>query len=114
MKPIEQRLCEMLDERTESLDGRSLSRLRQARAQAVAAADASWVTRFPFLLAPAAGLGILGLIGLMYLRFPGNGIQDPPLPVTGDLDVATLEVEVDLVEDLEFYQWLEQHSTPRT
>lgn len=103
-----------LDEHSESLDGATLSRLRQARAAALDQVDG--VSRPRRLLAdhrflPAAGLaGLLAaVIGLsVWLQRPApfdplDTIADTPdLPV----DIAVADVDVELLEEIDFYDWL--------
>ncbi|MEO0974141.1 MAG: hypothetical protein AAFX85_13700 [Pseudomonadota bacterium] len=113
----------VLDEQASSLDGYTRSRLRQARAKALAARterQAGWqglLLRSP-LGSGAVAVALVALVALMPVVFRGPGV----LPSTPGLETptaATLAGEladefeivlagdsIEMLEDLEFYEWL--------
>jgi hypothetical protein len=107
---LQRRLTEALDERARDLDGATLSRLRQARAQAMAEAS-----HRPRWLQPAwlsaAGLATLVMLAVLLLpRLPsGDGLDT--LDLSGEaLEIATLGVDLEVIEDLDFYEWLSEQN----
>ena len=104
---LQNQLKQALDERARDLDGATLSRLRQARATAMAQ-HASRRSRWlqPAWLG-AAGLAAVALVAvLMFPRLPSPGGLDG-LDSTGEaLEIATLDVDLEVIEDLDFYEWL--------
>ncbi len=111
--PLQQELIEALDRRAQDLDGATLSRLRRVRAEAVQQASTRR-SRLPggWRLA-GAGLA-LGL--LVAALLPGLHQATPAQPIPGDelLEVATLDVDLEVVEDLEFYEWLSEQGLGET
>lgn len=103
--PLQQKLVEALDRRAQDLDGATLSRLRRARAEALQLASTrrSWLPGGWRLAGAGLALGLL-VVALL----PGLRQAAPPQPTSGDelLEIATLDVELEVVEDLEFYEWL--------
>jgi hypothetical protein len=115
MKPLEQQIHAILDRRTAGLDGYSLSRLHRARAHAIAAAQGHG-GRVHTWLAPALGLGMAVAAVLLWWQ-PGYE-QAPPRPAAMQqidattLELALMDVDVELVEDLDFYLWLSERNPP--
>ncbi|GMU44047.1 MAG: hypothetical protein IT479_00920 [Xanthomonadales bacterium] len=99
-----------LDEDELHCDATVLSRLNRARQQALDAAlrpHRAW--RLPMALAGATAALLLSLA--LTLRMP----QAPaPLPVAEsgaeDFELLAAGAELELIENLEFYAWLEQQS----
>ena len=96
-----------LDDSAEAIDGATLSRLRQARAQALAAGSVRQrSSRRVWTWVPAGGaaltsIGILSAI--LYLHTGGtpqkNGAGE-------ELELALSGDSPDLYQELDFYQWL--------
>jgi len=106
---FERRTQELLDESTERLDGRVRSRLTQARSAAVEEArkprlGVAWRTWIPAgALAGAAALAVFLWSGAPHS--PGT----PVLAVHSsldDLDILVTNESFELLEDLEFYEWV--------
>ncbi len=102
-----ERLRHALDRSVEGLDAATLSRLNRARQAALAAASTRrrgwrWSLRVGGLaLAASAALALVLAPGLL-------SPPTPPLPATSS-DFALLgeEIEPALLEELEFYAWLD-------
>ncbi len=110
MDPLEKRTREILDESAGRLDGRTLSRLTQARHRALAQlekpARGGWRTFVP--LGAGAAAAMLAIV-LWVARLPE---QSPAVASTGsaleDIDLLADAEAPDFVsdtEDLEFYEW---------
>lgn len=106
---FERRARELLDESSERLDGRVRSRLTQARSAAVEEArkprlGVAWRTWIPAgALAGAAALAVFLWSGAPHS--PGT----PVLAVHSsldDLDIMVTNESFELLEDLEFYEWV--------
>lgn len=107
--PIETRLRQALDERAESLDAATRSRLRRAREEALASARPGRPFPAPApLLAGGLALALL-LVGVLAWR----AWQAPPAPpAMEDLELLASGEELELYRDLDFYLWLEQEMEP--
>lgn len=115
-----QRIRERLDADVDSLDAAALAHLEQARRHAVAAAGRPgrprlWTARpggrapsdwlvpagaFASVVAAAVALSIL-------VEDPGNGLARE----VEDLEMLTAGEEIELYENLEFYQWLQDRES---
>lgn len=108
--PFEKRAREVLDESTAKLDGRTLSRLNQARQAALAQrgkpARARWLSWMPAGAAAAAAV-------LAIMIWTGPGIETGKQ--LGSANGGTAFEDIDLLadapefvgddEDVEFYEW---------
>jgi hypothetical protein len=102
------RLRSALDASAQGLDAATLSRLNRARQ---AALDAARPTRSRWALPMRWGLALAASTALAVLLLPA--LQAPPLAVpTSSEEFAVIATEVDpaLLEDLEFYAWLDSQT----
>ncbi|MBL3528755.1 MAG: DUF3619 family protein [gamma proteobacterium endosymbiont of Lamellibrachia anaximandri] len=114
-----------LDEQMETLDGDTLSRLRQIRATAVQEAQLHRRTLWSRGLAfagvdggvngmswvPAGGLAMVAMllvVAMLFMQRSGDGISPDLLPV---MEIIAAEDEIELYENLDFYRWLEAGAT---
>ena len=109
-------LKQQLDQQGEGLDGETLSRLRQARARAVAAGDRKGF-RLPGLKTLGGGAVAFASVSVLavavWLAVPT--ISTPRVPVLAeaqataldDLELLAATEELEFYEDIEFYYWLE-------
>jgi hypothetical protein len=105
--PFENRTREILEESTAKLDGRTLSRLTQARhaAQESRSPRARWLN-----FAPAGAAAAVAMLAVVL--WSGNGASDPVVLAQGtqadDMELlADGEAPdfTDVAEDLEFFEW---------
>ena len=123
MNELEQQIKQALDEKLHDLDASSLSRLRRAREKALDQPLPWWRTvraRMPVLAGPSgvlympsnAWLGLAAGVMLLSVLLLGRGwfsaSLDPMHPSSDMLEIMTLDVDLELIENIEFYDWLEQ------
>jgi hypothetical protein len=103
--PLEQRAQELLQASADGLDGRIRSRLTQARSAAVEEACKS---RSPFLWRTVVPAGALaGAAALAFVLWSGAPAPAPAsLHSLDDLDLIVTSESFELLEDLEFYEWV--------
>ncbi len=111
---IEDRVRRALDERAAGLDAATLSRLRQAREQALARGGRrSWWQRWPagggLRWASALAAGLLLVVGLVVWQQAGRQGLDGAVD---DLEVLASSDDLKLYQDLDFYLWLEREGLP--
>lgn len=95
----------MLDDGNARLDARVRSRLTQARYAALAQADARpnlWLRQW----APAAGIAAAAV--LTVLAWPtARQEQQPPDEALNDLEIVLAGENLDMLENLDFYEWVD-------
>lgn len=82
-------------------------KLAEIRRQALARATAR--SRYAYVL-PAAVLASACLVLALVLYFPRP--QPKPIEMIDDLDLITNSQNLDLIENLDFYEWLEDYDLP--
>jgi hypothetical protein len=107
--PMQEQILAALDERAASLDAATLARLAAARRAAVARRRSAWGLggrRWQTVggLALAASL-VFGLS--LWLHGP---LQGPASPSPAELELLAEDEDLELLDRLEFYRWLEQES----
>ena len=92
------------DETVEQLDGATLSRLNRARHAALA--EMRQPTRQWSRWVPATGVAAAALVAVIVMQNPAG--FDEPLPAAvADLEILLGEDSLEMLEDLEFYSWLD-------
>ena len=97
------RVKAMLDEGNAHLDARVRSRLTQARHAALAQADSRpnlWLRQW----APAAGIAAAAVLAVLVWPTPR---EQPPDEALNDLEIVLAGENLDLLEDLDFYEWVD-------
>ena len=98
-----QQAKEAFDESVDRLDAATLSRLNQGRHAALLAAakpNPVWMSWMP-----ATGVAAAVLIAVFALRGPGE--IDLMATPASDLEILLSEESIEMLEDLEFYSWLD-------
>ena len=97
----------VFDASVAGLDGRTRSRLTQARhaaVEALARPRAAWRSRW----LPAAGLAAAALAAVVVMLDVQPGNNEPQFAaVVEDMELLTGAEDIELLEDMEFYAWLE-------
>lgn len=103
-KALEERAKQLFDESVDGLDAATLSRLNQARQQALAAST----RRMPSLArwAPIGGLATAAAVALLLIQSPTT-IEVPVDAGAVEFELLLSEDSLDMLEDLEFYEWID-------
>ena len=100
---------EALNQSIEHLDGRTLSRLNQARHRALAAQARSRLHKLPWLKAAALAAVISALVnGWMMYTTP-----ELQTPTTDDLELIMVSDDYELMQDLDFFAWMIEQERAR-
>ncbi len=103
------RAVQWLDQGSAQLDAATLSRLNQARHRALdGAAAGSGGLRLPFGMRWASMAGAAAAVTLAVIIWP-SAQQTPSMVGPGlfdDLEIVMAEDSLEMLEDLEFYEWL--------
>ncbi len=97
-----------LDESLDSLDANTLSRIRQIRAQAVDKAKAHHVNWLGVMTGVLATACVMVFAVMILLQSPTT-MQTVPVD---DLELISSSDNLELFEDLEFYEWLDEYELP--
>jgi hypothetical protein len=105
---------ELFDESVERLDGRTRSKLTQARHAALEELRAGSPRWRGFRL-PAAGLATLAVAAVLVVAW--TGLDRSAAPLAGplpldDLDIVADSDNLEMLQDVEFYAWLEDTAVP--
>lgn len=108
---LERRAREAFDASVERLDGRTRSRLSQARHAALAELKRTQAlrARWPFLV-PAGGLAASAALALFFIARPTTDSFTQQAPPLEDLEIAASVENIELLEDMEFYAWLAEQN----
>jgi hypothetical protein len=96
---------QLFDECVERLDAATLSRLNRQRRTALAALDGRAATRWQLWL-PATGVVAAVTMSLLLWQRDGAPLV-PPVDAAADLDILIADENLEMLEELEFYAWLE-------
>jgi anti-sigma-K factor RskA len=111
LTPFERKASAMLEQSVQRIDGRTRSRLNQARQAALAAAGTRrrsfWAS---FTLMPAAGAvaaALLVAVVLWHREPAGTAPEAPRVAAVEDVDLLTDNDSIELMEgwDGSFYEW---------
>jgi hypothetical protein len=97
----------LFDESVDSLDAATLSRLNQGRHRALAELQRANPIGPSLRWLPATGIAAVALLAVMVMR-GSDGVDVIEAPVTAsDFEMLLEEDSLDMLEELEFYFWLE-------
>ena len=99
---------ELFDESVEQLDAATLSRLNRARQRALAEVDPAVRQGQWLRWVPVTGVAAAALVTVMVMN--EGGPTDDPMTVS-DFEMLLEEESLEMLEDLEFYTWLELADT---
>ena len=101
-----------LDASTERLDELTVARLRAARARALDAPRAKRPFEAWRWLVPLAGVATATVIVMALVRPNLSAPDGATLPSEGDIELISAAAPLELLEELEFYEWLATTATP--
>jgi hypothetical protein len=97
----------LFDDSVDSLDAATLSRLNQGRHRALAELQRASAVGPWLRWLPATGIAAAALLAVMVMRGP-DGVETIAGPATAsDFEMLLEEDSLDMLEELEFYYWLE-------
>lgn len=99
---LEQTAKRLFDESVDGLDAATLSRLNRGRQAALEAAGSGrpqWL-----LWAPATGIAAAAVVAAVMLNQPAAVEIDASV---ADLDIILGDESIEMIEELEFYAWLD-------
>lgn len=105
-KRLEQSAKALFDDSVEQLDAATLSKLNRGRQAALAVAPGT--SRQWLRWVPATGMATAALVAVIVLR--GPAVVDVPLaadPTLTDFEILMGEDALDMIEELEFYSWID-------
>lgn len=108
---LEGRSKSLFDASVDGLDGRTRARLAQARNRALARSRGDAIPRWlpgPRALLPAGVAAAAALVAWVSLRGPAPEALTPEVAALQDLEILLGEEELEMLEELEFYTWLEE------
>jgi hypothetical protein len=106
---LKENIRKSLDDSVDTLDANTLSKIRQIRAQAVEKAETGKTnSRQRFLVGGLATACIMVLAVMLLINSP-TSMQTVPAE---DLELISSSDNLDLFEELEFYEWLEEDGLP--
>lgn len=112
---LEERSRELLRDSVDRIEGRVRSRLTQARYAAVEAARFNRTGALWRAWVPAGGVAAAAVLAVLLWNARDNGQQELTVAATpagaispmDDLDLLMASESFELLEDLEFYDWLD-------
>lgn len=103
---FKQRARALFEDSVERLDARTRSKLTQARNRALDEVKQSAAWR-RWIWAPAGGFAFAALVAVGVVLWPGVATQ-PGAAALEDLEIVADSDNLDMLEDVEFYAWLDQ------
>ncbi len=113
---LETNIRQSLDESVDTLDANTLSKIRQIRAQAIEMAREKADSRHKNWLLNKQGIFVGGLATACVMVFAVMVLLKSPTPMQAvpvdDIELISSSDDLELFEDLEFYEWLEEDGMP--
>ena len=107
-KQLEQSAKALFDDSVARLDAATLSKLNQGRQAAIAELADGNPARHWVRWMPATGVATVALVAILMLRGPAD--IDVPIasdPTITDFEILLGEDSLEMIEDLEFYSWID-------
>ena len=109
-REFEERAKRLFDESVAALDGGTRSKLTQARYRALEELKPRRQPMWTRALVPAGAAAVVATLTVMLWQGPLSPVDDESFNVAAvtDLEILLSEEELDMIEELEFYAWLEE------
>jgi ferric-dicitrate binding protein FerR (iron transport regulator) len=104
---FENKARELFEDSVERLDARTRSKLTQARNRALDEVKQG-ATRRRWIWAPAGGFALAAVVAVGVVMWPGRTPPQPAAAALEDLEIVADSDNLDLLEDVEFYAWLDE------
>ena len=102
---FEANIKQALDNGVDAIDAHTLSRIRQVRARAVEKAEVKSVNWFGVMSGALATACVMVFAVMILLESP-TPMQAVPVD---DIELISSSDNLELFEELEFYEWLDEH-----
>ena len=102
---LERKAQALFEDSVEQLDARTRSKLTQARNLALDEVKKGASRRW--IWAPAGGFAVAAVIAVGVVLWPGRAPQ-PGAAALEDLEIVADSDNLDLLQDVEFYAWLDE------
>ena len=109
-RDFEERMKLLFDQSVASLDGATRSKLAQARYRALEELGKRPQPTWSRSWLPAGAMAAVALMSVMLWQGQMEPVADDGFDVAAvtDLEILLSEEELDMIEELEFYAWLEE------
>jgi len=109
-REFEERTKRLFDESVAALDGETRSKLTQARYRALEELKPRRQTLWSRALVPVGAAAVVATLTVMLWQGQILSVDDGNFDVAAvtDLEILLSEEELDMIEELEFYAWLEE------
>ncbi len=104
---LEREINIALKQSADAIDAETLSRIRQARTRAIQQTEVKQVNWFGIMSGAVATACVMVFIVLL---LTGNDPLMQAMPVE-DIELVTVLDELELYENLEFFQWLDEYES---
>ncbi len=111
-RDFEERTKLLFDQSVAALDGHTRSKLTQARYRALEELGQRRQASWGRSLLPAGAAAVVAILSLMLWQGQMEPVSDRSFDVAAvtDLEILLGEEELDMIEELEFYAWLEEQA----
>lgn len=109
-REFEEQTKRLFDESVGALDGETRSKLTQARYRALEEMKPRRQTTWARALVPVGAAAVVATLTVMLWQGQIPAVDDDNFDVAAvtDLEILLSEEELDMIEELEFYAWLEE------
>lgn len=111
LSSFERRAREVLEDSVAGLDAHTRSKLTQARYAALAQVGGSRSRRWQWLV-PAGSLATAAAVAVVVLVSRGPAPKHEPSAPFEDLEIVAQEENMDMLQDVDFYAWVDTDEQP--
>lgn len=108
---LARRAREVFDRSVEELDAAALSRLNKARHEALERAGGEHAGFLPRRWLPVTGLATAAAVALVVVMLDRSRLEPVRTESASDFEILLEGDEFEMLEDLEFYTWMDLDST---
>jgi hypothetical protein len=109
---LEDRARALFEDSVERLDARTRSKLTQARNRALDEVQTG-AARRRWIWAPAGGFALAAIVAVVMWSGGLRSGAEPDVLALEDIDIVADSENLDMLEDVEFYTWLEDAAPDR-